>query len=89
MGAAWDWNCGGCRLGPKAGWTGRDGPAAVFVYGAFGRDRLVSQPSIWRTALYHGAEAHILPSMGHVLPLDDGAEGAAGLVLGWIDRSFT
>jgi pimeloyl-ACP methyl ester carboxylesterase len=52
-------------------------------------DRLVSQPSVWRTALYHGAEPHILPSMGHFLPLDTGAERAAGLVLDWIDRSFT
>ena len=49
-------------------------------------DRLVSTPSVLRTALYHGAEHRIVSRTGHFPQLDLGAEEVAETILAWIDR---
>jgi pimeloyl-ACP methyl ester carboxylesterase len=50
------------------------------------RDRLISQASTWRTAVYHGAQHEIANGQGHFPMLDPGAETVARNILDWLER---
>ncbi len=50
------------------------------------KDRLVSQPSTWRTAAYHFAEHQTADGKGHFMMLDPGAETVARRILDWLER---
>ena len=50
------------------------------------RDRLVSQISTWRTAIYHGARHEIADGQGHFPMLDPGAEAVARSIIDWLER---